>query len=100
MQVSRTTELETENKQLKLRNFVLEADLKNLLKRFSLEKISLSSKSSFKLQEFRYIFEYFHSLIAERESLLNEINVLSSELETTNTEHSRISSRALNDKGR
>ncbi|EAR94588.1 hypothetical protein TTHERM_00051900 (macronuclear) [Tetrahymena thermophila SB210] len=79
-QFKRTHELEVENKQLKLRNFILEGDLKNLLKRIQQEKLTFSSRATFKLQEFRQIFEYFHSLRLERESLLDEIHQLQDEL--------------------
>ncbi|KAL4471459.1 hypothetical protein ABPG74_008352 [Tetrahymena malaccensis] len=79
-QFKKTHELEVENKQLKLRNFILEGDLKNLLKRIQQEKLTFSSRATFKLQEFRQIFEYFHSLRLERESLLDEIHQLQDEL--------------------
>ncbi|KAL4511681.1 hypothetical protein ABPG72_012526 [Tetrahymena utriculariae] len=79
-QFKKTHDLEVENKQLKLRNFILEGDLKNLLKRIQQEKLTFSTRATFKLQEFRQIFEYFHSLRLERESLLDEIHQLQDEL--------------------
>lgn len=66
-QFKRTRELENENKSLKFKNFVMESDLKNLGKRLiNQEKTTFATRGTFKMQEFREIFEYFHALRLEQ----------------------------------
>lgn len=70
---SEKQQLEVENKKLKFRNFVVESDLKTLLRKIQYKNLSLQQKTAFKLQEFRTVYEFMVGLTSAEENLTSAV---------------------------
>jgi len=46
----------------------------------SLDKLTFTARASFKMNEFREIFEFYHALRLEHSNLINEVESLKNEL--------------------